>query len=234
MLGYVDRQVRLYNEQGPFDSGLSRAFSDAAQINLANGDLARGRIFMERAVSAWRTSSGDDSPTVITHEFLTQNPTKHQLYGISMKWKTTVDDVPRGLGPEIFEDWLWRREKPQQRTGLVVDLRNRTTFPGFDDLPGEDVIDMDDHESSNMGAYYSRQHWCFLGEIVNFKALFRLQMMVKDLDGKINPLFFNTDRQGSELAPAQLQIGYTVAILHAHRHAFLSCIRLEDMQMIKV
>lgn len=52
-LCYLDQQVRLYNEQGPDDAGLSRAFLDAAQIAIANGDLARGRIFAERAVSGW-------------------------------------------------------------------------------------------------------------------------------------------------------------------------------------
>jgi hypothetical protein len=40
-LRYVDQQIRLYNEQGPDDNGLLRAFLDAAQIAIANGDLAR-------------------------------------------------------------------------------------------------------------------------------------------------------------------------------------------------
>jgi hypothetical protein len=51
------------------------------------------------------------------------------------------------------------------------------------------------------------------------------------------PLFFYTDGRGSELAPALVQKGYTVAILYAERHAFMSCepgIRHEDPRMIKV
>ncbi|KAF5230685.1 hypothetical protein FANTH_13745 [Fusarium anthophilum] len=53
MLGYVDRQVRLYNEQGPDDVGLPKAFFDAAQICAAHGDLARARVFTERAAAGW-------------------------------------------------------------------------------------------------------------------------------------------------------------------------------------
>jgi len=53
-LHYVDQLVRLYNERRPGHLGLPRAFLDAAQIAIANGDLARGRIFAERAL----TSSG--------------------------------------------------------------------------------------------------------------------------------------------------------------------------------
>jgi hypothetical protein len=34
------------------------------------------------------------------------------------------------------------------------------------------------------------------------------------------PLVFYTDRRGSELAPSQLQKGYTIEILYAQRHAF--------------
>ena len=108
-LCYVDQQVRLYNEQGPDDAGLPRAFLDAAQIVIANGDLARGRIFAERAVSGWWTALGGDSMEVIEHGTLARDPSKHKLYGLSMEWRTTVDEAPRGLDPSNFEDWLWKR-----------------------------------------------------------------------------------------------------------------------------
>jgi hypothetical protein len=52
-LHYVDQLVRLYNERRPGHLGLPQAFLDAAQIAIANGDLARGCIFVERAVSIW-------------------------------------------------------------------------------------------------------------------------------------------------------------------------------------
>lgn len=106
ILRYVDQQVQLYNDQGPGDTGLPRAFFDAAQIAIANGDLARGRIFVERAVSGWRIAGGGDSTPVIQHGALAQDPSKHELYGVSMKWKTAVDEAPCGLEPGDFEDWL--------------------------------------------------------------------------------------------------------------------------------
>ncbi|ESZ98022.1 SET domain-containing protein 5 [Sclerotinia borealis F-4128] len=114
ILRYVDQQIRLYNELGPNDNGLPRAFFDAAQIAIANGDLARARIIFERAVRGWTVLEGDDSTNVLRYKALSQNPLKHELYGMSMKWKTAVDDVPQGLDSKEFEAWLWRRENPKQ------------------------------------------------------------------------------------------------------------------------
>ena len=235
-LCYVDQQVHLYNEQGPDDAGLPRAFLDAAQIAIINGDLARGRIFAERAVSGWRTALGGDSIEVIEHGTLARDPSKHKLYGISMKWSTTVNEAPRGLEPSDFEDWLWKREKPKH-SGQLTDLRSHATFLGFMDLPGEKNVDLDFYESSDMVTCRPRRHWCFLGEIIDFTTLLRLQMEIKDVDGREIPLYFYTDGRGNELAPAEVQKGYTVAILYAQRHAFMHGepgIRHEDPQMIKV
>jgi hypothetical protein len=129
ILRYVDQQIRLYNEQGPNDNGLPRAFIDAAQVAIANGDLARARIFAERAVLGWIVLGGDDSSQVLQHRAFSQDPSKHDLYGMSMKWKTAVDDVPQGLDSKEFEDWLWRREKPKQPE-QPVDIDT-----GFDMVP---------------------------------------------------------------------------------------------------
>jgi hypothetical protein len=68
ILRYVDGQVRLYNDQGPDNVDLPRAFFDAAQIAIANSDLAKGRIFIERAVSGWQAIYGGDSPEVIKNK----------------------------------------------------------------------------------------------------------------------------------------------------------------------
>ncbi len=111
ILRYIDHQIRLYNEQGPDDAGLPRAFFDAAQIAIANGDLARARIFAERAMLGWIVLDGDDSFKVLQNTTLSQDPSKHESYGMSMKWKTVVDDIPQGLDLKELDDWLWRREK---------------------------------------------------------------------------------------------------------------------------
>jgi hypothetical protein len=61
-------------------------------------------------------------------------PSKHKLYGISMKWRTTVDEAPRGLEPSDFEDWLWKREKPKH-PGQLADFRSRATSEAPDLTP---------------------------------------------------------------------------------------------------
>ena len=236
ILRYVDQQIRLYNEQGPNDNGLPRAFIDAAQVAIANGDLARARIFAERAVLGWIVLEGDDSSQVLQHRAFSQDPSKHDLYRLSMKWKTAVDDVPQGLDSKEFEDWLWRREKPK-RPGQPVDFRNRATFPGFDDLPHENHIDPEFYTRIDELAYRPRRHWLFLAEIVDFGSLFRLQMTIKDVDGTTVPLFFHTEGRGSELEPSLVRKGHTIAILYAEFHAFAFSepgIRLEEPTHIKV
>ncbi|KAK5561241.1 hypothetical protein LTR46_000046 [Exophiala xenobiotica] len=226
ILRYVDQQICLYNKQGPNDVGLPRAYLDAAQIAIANGDLARARIFTERAATGWTILEGGDSSKVLQTRALSHDPSKHHFYGMSTKWKTAVDDIPGSLDSTQLEDWLWRREKPKQ-PGQPADLRNRTTFPAFTDLPSERDVDAEFYSSAITGNARStghgqpRWHWLFLAEIVDFATLVRLQMDVKDVDGATVPLFFYTDGRGSELAPSQVRKGYTIAILYAQHHAFM-------------
>lgn len=234
---YFDRQVRLYNEQSREDVGLAHAFVNAAQLAITNSDLARGRIFAEKAASMWTTTLGSDSMQAIHYGALAHDPSKYELYGISAKWKTKVDEVPQGLEQTDFEDWLWRREKKQQSLGKPANLPSRVNFLGFSDLPDENDINPEFYESSHVGLRRPRRHWCFLGEIVGFATLLRLQMDIKDTNDATIPLFFYTDDRGSELAPAQVQKGYTVAVLYAERHKFLYAdpgIRHENPRMIKV
>lgn len=234
-LRYVDRIVCLYNEQGSDDSGLPRPFLDAAQIAIANGDLARARIFTEKARLGWIATEGDDSPQ-LQNSVLSQEPSENELYGMSMKWKTAVKEIPKDLGPKEFEDWLWRREKPKQ-SGQPVNFRNQAVFPSFMNLPDETDADPAFYESKDGLTYQPRQHWCLLAEIVSFGTLARLQMDIKDVDDKTVPLIFYTDGRGSEMAPSQIHNGYTIAILYAQRHAFRFCepgIRHEEPVNLKV
>ncbi|MCJ1382121.1 hypothetical protein MMC17_005233 [Xylographa soralifera] len=235
-LRYFDQQVRLYDEQGREDVGFAHAFVNTAQLVIANSDLARGRIFAERAASVWKTTLGGDSAQAIKDGALAQDPSKYELYGTSMKWKTEVDEAPQGLEPSVFEDWLWRREKPIA-LGQLANLRSRATFPGFIDLPDENDDDPHFYESSDMVTYRPRRHWCFLGEIVDFATLHHLEMEIKDVDGGNIPMHFYTNGRGSELAPAQVQRGNTVAILDAKRHVFKfgePGVRHENPRLIKI
>ncbi|KAH7409864.1 hypothetical protein DE146DRAFT_674726 [Phaeosphaeria sp. MPI-PUGE-AT-0046c] len=221
-LRYFDQQVRLYKEQGREDVGFAQAFGNAAQLVIANTDLARGRVFAERTASVWKIILGGDSTEAIKHRALAQDPSKHELFEVSTKWKMKINETPQGLAPSDFEDWLWRREKPKA-LGQLANLRSRTTFPGFTDLPGENDVDLEFYERSNRGTYRPRRHWCFLGEIVDFASPLRLQMEIEDVDGTKIPLYFYTDSRRSELVPGQVQKGYTVAVLYAKRHAFTFC-----------
>ncbi|KAF2108247.1 hypothetical protein BDV96DRAFT_504933 [Lophiotrema nucula] len=237
-LRYVDERVHLYNEQGPGNSGLPRAYLDAAQIAIANGDLARGHVFAERAVEGWRTALGSDSKETIEYGSLAQNPAKLQLYGHSMKWKTSSDEVPQGLDPNDFEDWLWRREEPRKldQLGQLTDLRNYKIFPGFAALPNSNSVDLEFYGKVD-GTYKPLHYWCFLGEIVDSITLHHLELELMDVDDKKIPLHFNTDGRGSELEPAKIQRGHTVAVLYAQRHVFMygdPGIRHENPQMLKI
>ncbi|KAF9767899.1 hypothetical protein IL306_014868 [Fusarium sp. DS 682] len=235
ILRYVDRQVQLYNEQGPDDAGLPRAFFDAAQIVAAHGDLARARVFTERAAAGWLVVEGNDSPKVLKTKQLARNPSSHATYGNSAAWKTAVSDVPQGLDSTDFEDWLWKREKKNETEQLGV-FRNQATFPSFLQLPDEREVDDDFFESSDGVNYRPRRHWCFLAEIVDFTSLFRLQMEIKDVTGNTIPLFFYTDNRGREIAPSQICKRYTIAVLYAQQHAFAFSepgIRLEDPTFVK-
>ncbi|KAL6411552.1 SET domain-containing protein 5 [Ilyonectria robusta] len=216
-LRYADRIVCLYNEHRPDDGGLPRAFLSAAHIAIVHGDLARAQIFVERARLGWTALEGDDSHLQVT--LLSQDPSKSKSYGLSMKWKTSVDEIPKELAPEEFEDWLWRRQKPRQ-PGQPVNFRDQAVFPSFMNLPNETDADPIFFESRDGLAYRPRQHWCFLAEIVSFDTLARLRMDVKDVDGKTVRLIFYTEGRGSEMAPSQIRNGYTIAILYAQRHAF--------------
>ncbi|KAM0344834.1 hypothetical protein ACHAPU_007216 [Fusarium lateritium] len=236
ILGYVERQVQLYNGHDLDDSEMPRAYNDAAQITAAHGDLARAKILFEGAADGWAAVEGEDSLKVLNTRRLARDPSSHNLYGTSSSWRTLVDDIPQGLDPDEFEDWLWRRVKKNgiKQEGL---LRKQATFPSFFGLPDENDVDEDFYQSTDGATYQPRRHWCFLAEIVDFMALVRLQMEVKDVAGNTVPLFFHTDKRGSEIPQPQIQKGYTVAILYAQQHAFAFSepgIRLEDSTLIKV
>jgi hypothetical protein len=79
-LQYADERARLYNKQGLGNSSLPRVYLNAAQIAVANSDLARGRIFAERAVEGWQTAHSGDSKEVIKYSPLAQDLSKLLIY----------------------------------------------------------------------------------------------------------------------------------------------------------
>jgi hypothetical protein len=218
-LRYVDEQVRLYNEQRPGSSGTARAYFDAAQITLVNGDLARGSVFVERAVEGWRVAYGSDSKEVIDHTPFMRDPTKLPVNRTSTRWKTSLEEALPQLDSADFEDWLWRREKPKV-PGQSTSLRNRDIFPSFADLPVKSRF-----ESGPLESFGDRDrpshHWCLLAEIVSSMTLHHLELQLTDADLESFPLHFNTAGRGNEMESTKILEGYTVAVLYAKRRAFM-------------
>ncbi|KAM0364305.1 hypothetical protein ACHAPK_010783 [Fusarium culmorum] len=233
MLGHVYQQVQLYKEHSLDDIGLPRAFFDAAQIVVTHGDLARARVFTERAAAAWLIIRGDDDPHVIKTQKLALNPSTHTTYGHTAQWKTASDQVPEGLDPDDFEAWLWKREKLPE----VGAFRNQNMFPSFLGLPNDNVMERDFFKIKDGRNFRPRRHWCFLAEIVEHSDSSRLQMTVKDVTGKLLPIIVYTGTRESEVVASQIREGYTVAILYAEQHAFMyeeAGIRFEKPTLLKV
>lgn len=41
--------------------------------------------------------------------FLIKDPSKHGSFGLTKDWKTSVNNVPKGLDGESFDKWLWKK-----------------------------------------------------------------------------------------------------------------------------
>jgi hypothetical protein len=115
-------------------------------------------------------------------------------------------------------------------------LRNPINFPTFNNLPDDyDGVDLNYYEETEFG-FEPYQHWCFLGEIVDFLSLGRVVMHVKDKIGRIIMVALYTDDNGQAIA-SQVRKGHTVAVLYGEQHHFLDMsvgIRVEEASSIKI
>ncbi|KAG6026472.1 hypothetical protein E4U19_002597 [Claviceps sp. Clav32 group G5] len=114
ILGYLYDQKRRYIELGREDCGYAQILEEALTILIAHGDLARGRLLAQKVASLWKILVGNDSPQTDEYAALARDPSSYRLYGVSMKLRTAVEEVPHGLEPDDFENWLWRRPKAQK------------------------------------------------------------------------------------------------------------------------
>ena len=108
-LGKVHKLIRLLEAEHIQDARLPRAYYDAFQTVIAHGDQARAKVFAERSYAARVSCEGEDSPETLRMRLLAENPKKHQLFGTSKRWRQNEAKVPKGLGDEEFENWLWRQ-----------------------------------------------------------------------------------------------------------------------------
>ncbi|ESZ94859.1 hypothetical protein SBOR_4735 [Sclerotinia borealis F-4128] len=213
-----DQAIRLFNEQGIGDIAKVRLFIQAAQLSISYCDLARGKIFAERARSEWIRVFGSDCTELHRWGHLAEDPSKYEYYGRSSAWRSAINAVPPGLDNEEFEDWLWKREK-LDRLQLIANFRERTTFTSIRGLP---LPDNDDYYDSNeIGNRRARFHWCFFGKITHFTKFGDSAMALEDIDGAEVKLVFNTEEKGRELPAELVRIGYTIAIINASSHNFI-------------
>ncbi|KAF2648360.1 SET domain-containing protein [Lophiostoma macrostomum CBS 122681] len=215
MLDYVDEQVRLWHE-----------------LSANEVVLTRARSFAERLVPLFLASLGEDSPEVIQYSKLARDPTGHEYFGMSMKWKTAVNEIPEGLGPKDFEDWFWKRETDTSH-GQLIYLRDREICLGFKDLPNQLDLESDYFEYTDADVRRPLCHWFFLGEIQAINPIFRRQPQVRDVEGTTVALFLPRDHR-RELAESEVKKGNTVAILYAECMFGEAGIRIQDPQMMKI
>ncbi|KAG6132044.1 hypothetical protein E4U12_003364 [Claviceps purpurea] len=230
-LGYIHTKARRYTELGQTDCGYGQTLEEAMTIAIAHGDLARGRLFSQKAAYIWKILLGHDNSRTEEHVELTRDPSRGDLHGFSTKWKTAVEEVPQGLEPDDFEDWLWRRPKPESPAQPTRSF-SQSNFSGFVDLPFKNSID-----AGVSGGSSKARHTCFLGEIVAMTCHDPLDLEIKDIHNNKTTIHFYTKDQGREFGAIGFQVGYTVAVLDASRCDFKfgpPGIRHEDPRMIKV
>ncbi|KAK0750134.1 hypothetical protein B0T18DRAFT_366186 [Schizothecium vesticola] len=102
--------LRLLNEEGLGGSTVARAYYDAFQVAIANGDQARAKVFAKRCYASRVMVAGEDSEDAAKAKEMMKRPAEHRLFGTTMKWKQAAGKVPSGLSEEAFENWLWREK----------------------------------------------------------------------------------------------------------------------------
>ncbi|MCJ1328294.1 hypothetical protein MMC10_004970 [Thelotrema lepadinum] len=108
-LRWVHSLLQLLDAEQIMDARLPRAYYDAFQTVIAQGDQARAKVFADRAYSARLCCEGDDSEATLNMKELANNPGRHRLFGVSNKWRQSVKKIPSGVDGDDFEKWLWRQ-----------------------------------------------------------------------------------------------------------------------------
>lgn len=98
----------IYRDEEIHDLRLPRLYYDAFQICGMHSDVARMTVFARRARETREICEGSGSEEVKRLGELEEKPRGFENFGVTRKWKSGEKDVPRGLGEEEFEGWLWR------------------------------------------------------------------------------------------------------------------------------
>ncbi|KAG6249357.1 hypothetical protein E4U23_002223 [Claviceps purpurea] len=230
-LNNLHARHKIFRELGREDSVYALNISEAAEFCIAMGDLARGRVFAQRVAAIYQRLMGSDNPQTKKYTILAHSPATHGGYGICSDWRTAVTDVPQGLGPDDFDNWLWKRAKPIIVVPFGATIGRRDFFSPFSELPHKNDVRGD-------GSSKNRRHWCYLGEITKDSGfVLPLSIEIIDMDNKKTELHFYTGEVGRELDHFDQCPGSTVAILNATQYEFQfgpPAIRHKDKRMLKI
>ena len=105
----VRKLILLLESEEISDARLARAYYDVFQTVTAHGNMARAKVFAEKAYAARLCCEGEDSPGTLRMKLLAGNPKSHRLFGTTKKWIQNEKKIPERLGDEEFEKWLWKQ-----------------------------------------------------------------------------------------------------------------------------
>ncbi|KAG6300004.1 hypothetical protein E4U44_000761, partial [Claviceps purpurea] len=227
----LDARHSIFRELGREDTVHALHLSEAAEFCIAMSDLARGRVFAQMTAAIYQRLLGSDNPQTKKYTKYAHSPLSHDEYGISRVWKTATTDVPQGLGPDDFDNWLWKRDKPRLVVPVGTTIERRDFFSPFSDLPHKNDVRGD-------GSSKNRRHWCYLGEISEDSGyVLPLTIEIMDMNNEKTKLHFYTEEVGVELDHFDRCPGWTVAILNATQYEFQfgpPGIRHKDKRMLKI
>ncbi|KAF9733941.1 hypothetical protein PMIN02_010897 [Paraphaeosphaeria minitans] len=190
------------------------AHVEASALALSHSDLARGKIFLERAYAFYVLEHGDNDELAPALQARLQNLPISECYGQSTRWQTDEADVPPEQSSGIFEEWLWKMRDDQPEPSLFANIWDRSTFLGINGLPTEGLFDVEYHQDASMGQSKPKRHWCFMAEVIDKATPGQLQLKVKDVDNRITGIFFNDRYKGAKLPDHPRKKG-TVIVLYA-------------------
>jgi len=98
----------IYDAEGIKDDRLPNLFYDCFQILNMHGDQARASAFAKKYCAQKSIAEGLDSVDVLEMMPFIKDPSKHGSYGSTKDWKSSMNDLPKGLDAEAFDKWLWR------------------------------------------------------------------------------------------------------------------------------
>lgn len=180
-------------------AALYQTYLEASTLVLAHGDVARGKVLLERAYDPSILGFGVYNHHAKRCQSLLADVTQFPSYGKTTRWTTKGDDIHPETNPSEFEDWLWKKQIKSFNTTPYTDLFDRVTFPGVRGLPEKEAYNMKYH------LYWMnvpRRHWCFIGQIVTVTGPDKLiQLTVKDVDDYETRIFY--ERKKTENARPQ-------------------------------